>query len=445
MRSINNIAEVYSLKMEEIPIDETWNFPCNKENKMHSIHSYPAKFPAFITEKFINDYEARGFNADIVADVFCGCGTVSYETVRLGKHFWGCDINPVATLIAKVKSRTYDTETLNYYFNEILEQFKECKVDRNDEVYYNDRINYWFDVEHIDDLLKLRTSIKSIVDDFKYQDFFLCGFSNILKPCSRWLTKSIKPQVDPFKDPSDVIIAFSTQIKKMLKANMENMVKTDGLACIKQMNFLDFNDTLNVDLVITSPPYVTSYEYADLHQLSTLWLGYSDDYKTFRQGSIGSRYHHCDYSDNYQLINDVGKRVISNLYGKSHSQARAVSQYYLDMQQVVSKIYSMLKERGECLFVIGDTEYKGVEMENARHLMASLMDVGFKEVNICRRKISNKILSPYRDASGKFTKCTTNSRKIYAEEYIITVKKSIEILDCRDAFKMAEVCAYLLL
>ena len=27
-----------------------------------------------------------------------------------------------------------------------------------------------------------------------------------------------------------------------------------------------------VDMIITSPPYVTSYEYADLHQLSSLWL-----------------------------------------------------------------------------------------------------------------------------------------------------------------------------
>ena len=36
-----------------------------------------------------------------------------------------------------------------------------------------------------------------------------------------------------------------------------------------------FKELLNdkeVDLIVTSPPYVTSYEYADLHQLSSLWL-----------------------------------------------------------------------------------------------------------------------------------------------------------------------------
>ena len=32
-----------------------------------------------------------------------------------------------------------------------------------------------------------------------------------------------------------------------------------------------------VDLVITSSPYVTSYEYADIHQLSTIWLDLADD------------------------------------------------------------------------------------------------------------------------------------------------------------------------
>ena len=37
----------------------------------------------------------------------------------------------------------------------------------------------------------------------------------------------------------------------------------------------------SIDLIITSPPYVTSYEYADLHQLSLLWFG--DDPKHFKK------------------------------------------------------------------------------------------------------------------------------------------------------------------
>lgn len=53
-------------------------------------------------------------------------------------------------------------------------------------------------------------------------------------------------------------------------------------------NFLEEKNLPKTDLIITSPPYVTSYEYADLHQLSSLWLGYTEDYRDLRKGSIGS-------------------------------------------------------------------------------------------------------------------------------------------------------------
>ena len=245
-----------------------------------------------------------------------------------------------------------------------------------------------------------------------------------MKPCSKWLTKSIKPQVDPAKHPKEVLSAFQEQIRKMLLANHENTITNDKLAVIEQVNILEkeFDEPM-VDLVVTSPPYVTSYEYADLHQLSTLWLGYSDDYTAYREGSIGSKFHAEEFSENAKHLNEVGQNVVFQLYGKSKSQAKAAAQYYVDMQKVSKKVYSMLRQAGECLFVIGNTEYKGVKMDNARQLMEALLESGFRDVEIDRRKISNKILSPYRDATGKFTKANLGCRKIYSEEFIVSAKK----------------------
>ena len=45
MISINNIC------INDVNIDETWNFADSKEMLMHTIHAYPAKFPAFIASK----------------------------------------------------------------------------------------------------------------------------------------------------------------------------------------------------------------------------------------------------------------------------------------------------------------------------------------------------------------------------------------------------------
>ena len=47
----------------------------------------------------------------------------------------------------------------------------------------------------------------------------------------------------------------------------------------------------SVSLIVTSPPYVTSYEYADLHQLTALWLEHTKDLSDFRKRFIGTSYH----------------------------------------------------------------------------------------------------------------------------------------------------------
>lgn len=418
------LDNIQTQDFDAIPIQEEWNMPEQKENRMHSIHAYPAKFPAFITTKAIEKAEEQNIHIQTVADIFCGCGTVAFETVSSGKRFWGWDINPVATLIAEVKSHVYDDKRLQNYYEQIQEAYKIAVPDRNNPICSNERIQHWFDSQHIDDLWRLYSSIISTVSDEKYKRFFLCAFSNILKPCSRWLTKSIKPQIDPKKNPKDVLAAFDGQVNMMRKANRSNVGKQYGKANIRTANMLKYNIAHPfVDLVVTSPPYVTSYEYADLHQLSTLWLGYTDDFKTFRQGTIGSLYHANDYEQNFQHLNETGRDIVTQLEGQEWSKIKSVAQYYVDMQSAVGQVSKMLKPNGACVFVIGNTEYKGVKIDNAKHLAECLLKEGFCNVNVDRRKISNKILTPYRTKDGKFSKDEGKSRKIYSEEFVIFAKK----------------------
>lgn len=418
-----NIHNFSTLDFDSIEIQPEWNMPEKRENRMHSIHAYPAKFPAFITTRAIEKAKQNGIVVNNIADIFCGCGTVAFESVCAGRNFWGYDINPVATLIASTKSRSYDDKKIGEYYARILKAFEECKTDEQNKVYQNERINYWFSKSQIDLLLRLRTAIKISIDNPTYLNFFLCAFSNILKPCSKWLTKSIKPQVDPNKTPKTPLEAFALQISMMRKANKE-IERIEGVAYINTANFLEQEfDEPFIDLVVTSPPYVTSYEYADLHQLSTLWLGYTEDFKTFREGTIGSLFHSEDYGSNLEKLNKTGMGIVTSLAKEDRRKAKSVAQYYVDMQLAVSKVVKMLNRNGACLFVIGNTEYKGIHINNAQHLVECLITEGFKNVEVDRRKISNKILTPYRDATGKFASIAGSSRKIYSEEFVIFAKK----------------------
>jgi methylase of polypeptide subunit release factors len=414
-----------NLDFATIPIDPRWNIGDVAETKMHRIHAYPAKFPAFLASKSIDYARSENIPCHIVGDIFCGCGTVAYESLRRGVNFWGCDINPVAVLIASVKSQPcYCPGWLERYHTQILQSYKRIKSTKCpvSQIAF-ERISYWFEPEQIADLSKLLKAIRqTLPENSKYRNFFLCAFSNILKTTSRWLTRSIKPQIDPHKIFTPVMDAFHNQCLFMFQANKSNELPKDRTAEILQGNCLSITPPQKLDLIITSPPYVTSYEYADLHQLSALWLGFADDYRELRQGSIGSFYNNFDFQNEAAKLNQTGNKVIFSLYNKDRYQARAIAKYYLDMQKMIKKVSRILAPRGMVVFVIGDTEYSGIRIENAKHLVESLNSNGFNEILVTKRKISNKIHTPYRDSIGRFT-TNSESRRVYSEEFIIVGRK----------------------
>lgn len=421
MHTVHFLSE---LNIDTIPIDSFWNVGDEKELKIHRIHAYPAKFPAFITTKALDYVQKNNFIPHKIGDIFCGCGTTACEARRNNIDFWGCDINPVATLIAEVKSHSFKKGWLEKHYKKIIELYSTL-TDFSKFEDANPRLQYWYIDSQYNDLSKLKKAILLAVPDKNsiYQKFFLCAFSNILKPASKWLTKSIKPQVDPHKTKASVLELFRKQYKFMVFACVENNVRNNPNITIETKNFLDESDySKKLDMIITSPPYVTSYEYADLHQLSTLWLDYTSDYRDFRKGTIGSDFCHESIESEIKNLNSSGAEIVDKMKVVDKAKAKSVAKYYLDMQKVAQKTYNILNKEGYALFVIGNTEYKSVRIDNALHLSQSLLDAGFSELQITKRKISNKILTPYRDVNGKFSS-DSSGRKIYSEEFIIIGKK----------------------
>ena len=409
-----------SLDFDTISVKEEWNMPAERERRMHSIHAYPAKFPAFITTKAIHKAEEYNISVKTVADIFCGCGTVALEAKNHNYNFWGCDINPVATLIAKVKSNEYDKLLFEQYYSQILKEFEKIELAENVYEKANERLQYWFEENSFCELLKIYMAINEKVTEEKYLEAFRCIFSSILKAASKWLNKSIKPQVDPNKQEIDILKKFQSQCYKFTRA-VDEIEEYNNDIMINCKNFLTIKNLPCVDLIVTSPPYVTSYEYADLHQLSSLWLGYADDYRELRKGSIGSVYNSGDFTIDFNKLNETGKGIVKSLQAsdKALSKVKSVARYFIDMQDAVEKCTKMLNKNGMIFFVVGDTEYKGVKIQNSKHLIEAMESNGYTNIKIAKRTISKGICVPYRDEKGKFS-TDKSKRKVYHEEFIIS-------------------------
>ncbi len=417
MVSVNGIND---LDYNTIGIDEKWNDCDEVELTMHTIHAYPAKFPAFMASKAFEYARDEGVNIGRVADIFCGCGTVALEAKNHNYNFWGCDINPVATLIAKAKSNKYDKLLFEQYYSHILKEFEKIELAENVYEKANERLQYWFEENTFFELLKIYMAINEKVAEEKYLEAFRCIFSSILKAASKWLNKSIKPQVDPYKQEIDVLKKFQSQCYKFARA-IDEIEEHNNDIMINCKNFLTLDKLPCVDLIVTSPPYVTSYEYADLHQLSSLWLGYANDYRELRKGSIGSVYNSDDFTIDFNKLNETGKGIVKSLQAsdKALSKVKSVARYFIDMQDAIEKCSQMLNKNGMIFFVVGDTEYKGVKIQNSKHLIEAMEQNGYKDIKIAKRTISKGICVPYRDEKGKFSTDKTK-RKVYHEEFIIS-------------------------
>ncbi|MBL7156470.1 MAG: hypothetical protein ISS87_02675 [Candidatus Pacebacteria bacterium] len=414
---------------EKIKIDSSWAF-ADKTRKdtayiTHGYHRYPAKFIPQIVSRLTEKYTKEG---DLVVDPFGGCGTTIVESKVMCRPSIGVDINPVAVLMTKAKKTPIKPARIEEQFLKLKEKIDSFNKNTKVKTPEHERIDYWFKPEEKRKLAFLFSEISKIKNQ-DVRDFFYCGFSNILKNCSIWLQKSNKPTRDLKKKPSDPFIAFSRQIKAMLRGNADYFNLLQEKKCLKISCRVFCADARKipaksntVSLIVTSPPYVTSYEYADLHQLTALWFEYAKDLSDFRKRFIGTSHNGIK---EIILNSKIAENIKQNLEKKNKKLAKEVAIYFSEMNQCFKEMKRLLKKGGRICIVIGNTSLKGVEILNAEVFVEQLKKIGFKVDNIIKREIPSKNLPSIRDKkTGRFAKATDKKRVFaYPTEYILIMQK----------------------
>jgi len=168
---------------------------------------------------------------------------------------------------------------------------------------------------------------------------------------------------------------------------------------------------------VSSSPYVTSYEYADLHQLSTIWLDLAEDLTEYRKEFIGTSYKKYEGKT---LRGKIATEIVNQMYAVSPKMAKEIEAFFFDMEEVFDESFRILKPGGRCCYVIGNTRLKGVDILNAEVFAEDLQYSGFKLDRIIKREIPSKILPQKRDEkTGKFASNKNANSEAYPVEYIV--------------------------
>ncbi len=419
--------QAQSIFFDEMMVNPDWCFKNVKsvEQWTHGYHRYPAKFLPNLVKKLIEEYTKED---DLVVDLFAGCGTTLVEAKVHGRRSIGVDINPVAELITKAKTNPVDPKKLEKWFNFIVTSFGNYDYEKHSYTDVHQRIDYWFSKEHKSKIAFLYEIILT-TKNRKIKEFFLVVLSHILKNCSRWLQSSTKPQIDPNKNPTDPFLAFQSHAKQMMKKNAEfyfhlrnqNYLKTKCEIRLEDARKTSIRAN-SVGAIITSPPYVTSYEYADIHQLTGYWFEYISELADFRKSFIGTFY---SLNQDLKCSSELAQDIINKLLIKDVRTAKEVANYFRDMQAVAEEMHRILKKGGHVCLVIGNTTFKNVKITSAEVFVEIFSKLGFLTVDIIKRSIPYKLIPSIRDKkTGKFSKRENkDSKLVYPEEYILIVKK----------------------
>jgi site-specific DNA-methyltransferase (cytosine-N4-specific) len=347
---------------------------------LHSIHPYPAMFHFLVVRKFINELSSEG---GLILDPFCGSGVSAVEALINNRNYVGYDINPLAVLIAKVRTTPVSTEKAFKLLELILKQdVKDYEVPKFPN------IEYWFDEDVIEELAKLRATIFNI-EDVKLQNLFKVAFSETIRLVSRADHGEFKLVRAKKAKKKDVKLVFETIAKRNI-INLSVLSNLTFKACvdIRQFNALDnlpIEDE-SVDLVITSPPYgdsKTTVAYEQFSKLSIKWLGLEDSFKNYQLGAKEKNYE-------YALPLDELNEYIENIKRSDEKRAKDVYNFYADLYRAIENISKKVKPGKYAVIVVGNRRVKGVELPTDKICASFFSQFGFVHIITLVREISNK-------------------------------------------------------
>lgn len=439
---ILDLIEKYNITQEPVNVNFRKLVPkiVNLDRYTHFIHSYPAKLLQQIPYFFLNNNIFSNEN-DIVLDPFCGTGTVLLEASLSNRNAIGIDINPLASLIAKVKTSKIDILKLEDELKSIQNLFKIYKSSRKKYYIPNiSNIDYWYSKANSRKLSKIKDIVDQIKDS-EIKEFYLVIFSICCKKFSYSdprISVPVRINKDKFIEghnlredaiknltfinKSQVFEFFIEQAKKNISrlidyqnATMMNLNKISVYnSDIKHLanNLIKSN---SIQLILTSPPYVSAQKYIRASSLSLQWLELSNStISELDRKSIGREYFpKKEYEQKSFLGIEEIDKILSKIYEKNKLRSYITFKYLEEMQESFKYYYELLKNNGYFIMVIGNNTIVGYEFMTHEYLINIAKRIGFSVELILIDDIKSRGLMTKRNKTAS----------IISREYLVVFKK----------------------
>jgi len=406
--SIINPKDVTFVNSKSIPFQRWYPF----------IEGYSPEF----VKSLINNYCKK---VACIYDPFVGTGTTIFAADKLNVKTVYSEINPllqflIQTKIKILKSSSAMRKQLSDKVNQIAGQVIERIENFEEDKYLKESYNLifgsskYFESSVLSQLLRLR----SFIDIVKLEDELLADTITIavlaaLIPVS-FLKKAgdvrFKTKKELEKEKVELENFLPNKLKEIANdiLNLEFVLKTTPEMILANAKNIDLANDLEIDAVITSPPYLNGTNYFRNTKLELWFLRYiqlENDLRFFRDQALTSGINDVkkdtsgnsgtDIMTKNQLLNDT----IVKLHKKSYDQRIPImaKSYFEEMYAIFSKLREHLKDRAKILIDIGDSIFANVHIKTDDILIELLAALGYelneKKLLRKRRSRNKEVLS----------------------------------------------------
>lgn len=379
---------------------------------VHRWFKYPAGFSYKLVEVFIDELGLTGHHW--ILDPFAGCGTVNVVAKQRGVNAVGIEAHPFVHWVATVKCFwEFDMARLQRKVVELVQAVRYPAPEllrEQDLSEFPPLLHKCFSEDNLRRLRFIRETISSFDLTPQERDLLLLALADTLRTTTRagagW--PYIAPSKYHAKQEQDAVAVFCETAQMFVQDLLIVRASRAREDVTCQVLLHDARQPYpleeEIDLAITSPPYLNNYDYADRTRLELYFLGWARSWREIteqiRERLIISATTQIRRSDlRTERLNEGLQAASPSVYtelqakvaqlseirhhkGGKKSYDRMVTGYFNDMFEVLQQVYRVLRPGAPFILVLGDSAPYGVHIPTDRYLGEFALGIGFRDYTI---------------------------------------------------------------
>jgi len=405
------MADVMS-KNQANALSKYGSFQDSLRAPVHRWFTYPAGYSHKLVEEKIEEYGLNGQHW--ILDPFVGTGTTSVAAKSVGVNSIGIEAHPFVSWVAKTKldidhnfaKLKEDTVSIQQHARDIYIEGVQC------DGVWPDLVYKCFTEDNLRQLLALRTAILACKTTPERQNFFKVALTATLRDVtsagagwpyiapSKHAKRIVRREAtNEFQKRCDLMIHDILEVNAAKLPSSEHRIINGDARCLEE-----YTGPNSIEMVLTSPPYLNNYDYADRTRLETYFWGLYDSWgditRQVRDNLIVAATTQIRRSE----MEEIGecpnvKRLCPGIYeeianaihhlsrmrlkkGGKKSYDLMVAGYFEDMLKVILGVHKILKSGSPFILVLGDSAPYGVHVRTDALIGEIAIAVGFSNCNI---------------------------------------------------------------